>query len=160
MTSISVLSSALTGYLTKLVKLPTILFSMLFMSFLNAFIMFLWEPYLNLSSIQMIHTMSVTFGFLNSIGKTQLTAFIGICFPDNWSSWYSVYSSFESLGLLLGMLASLFALGGLKYYIYLSLTVISLAFFAILQAKRTFRSSESFKNQEKIRVIGNIFDFY
>lgn len=160
MAATSVINSALCGYLTKFIKVQNILFIMFFMSFANAVLMFLWEPVLNFSRLCLINEMCLIFGLINSINKSQLPAYVGICFPDNWSSWYSVYSSFESLGWILGMLLSYYDIFRLKYYFYLGLTTVGFTCFAILHSKRTFKSSETFKNEEKIRVIGYIFEVY
>ena len=148
------ISSFLCGYMTKLLRIQTILFFMLALAFSNLMLMLFGgvEP----KQRYLIYLMAVFFGITNSIGKSQLSGLLGIRFPNNMSSSYSVFSAFESMGFMFGAIVSLFAQTRLKVYICLGLVIASFFGYLIFEIRSHMakkRSDEKRKELDNQKAI-------
>ena len=105
---------------------------MLMVALSNAIFMISWTP--NVDESYVLFVMALAFAFTDCLATSQVRAAFGIFFPDNPSA-YSAALMFETIGLVLGSIISIYFCTRIKVYGYIFLIFLSLLSYVILEVK-------------------------
>ncbi|CAF0779572.1 unnamed protein product [Brachionus calyciflorus] len=130
--------SLLSSKYVKHIGLQTTMVLMLMMSLINQVFMISWTPNPN-SGSYVIFLMSVSFAFTDCLATSQVRAVFGIYFPDNTSA-YSAAIIFETIGLVLGSVLSIYFCTYIKLYVFMGITIASIFSFIYLEINQSKKS--------------------
>ena len=125
------LFSLLSGNLVKHIGLQTTMVLMLMVSLANQIFMISWTPN-PVSGSYVIFLMSASFAFTDCLATSQVRAVFGIYFPANASA-YSAAIIFETIGLVLGSVISIYFCTYIKLYVFLGITIASIISYIYLE---------------------------
>ncbi len=91
------------------------------------------------SGSYVIFLMILALSFSNSLSTAQVRAVFGIYFPNNPSS-YSAAMLFETIGLVVGSILSVFFCTHIKAYAYFGIAVISIFSYITLEIKTKIKT--------------------
>ena len=150
------ITSFVIGNLVEYIGIQTSIVFMLLMAFSHAIFMISWTASFNQGYV--IFLMAVTFGFTNSLANTQVRSIFGAIFPNDPAA-YSGAILFETIGLILGSILSVFFQTRIKIYVYIGIIFISLVSYIFLEIRRNKRELDLCANKDKkISQDKNSFD--
>lgn len=127
------LFSLISSKIIKHIGMQTIMVMMLMGALINSVFMISWTPDKQASYV--IFIMAVAFAFTNSLATAQVRAVFGIFFPDN-SAAYSAANIFETIGLVLGSVLSIYFCTDIKIYGYVFLSITGIVSYVYLEMKK------------------------
>lgn len=130
------INSFLISRLTKYTGVQTMLVIMLLAALCQAIFMISWTA--RLSEAYVIFIMAANFGITQSLANTQIRAVFGLFFPDDPTA-YSGAILFETMGLILGSVLSIFLQTRIKVYVYIGIIFTSLFSYMWLEARNSRR---------------------
>jgi uncharacterized protein YacL len=112
----------------------------------NAIFMLSWTP--NVDESYVIFIMAIAFAFIDCLATAQVRAAFGIFFPTNPSA-YSAALMFETIGLIIGSVISIYFCTRVKVYVYIFLIFLSLFTYVSLEVKTNYKrvkTNDDFKS--------------
>ena len=112
---------------------------MLMTALSNAIFMLSWTP--NSEESYVLFIMAIAFAFTDCLATCQVRAAFGIFFPNDPSA-YSAALMFETIGLVIGSILSIFFCTRIKIYVYIFIIFLSILSYVILEVKTNQKKSE------------------
>jgi hypothetical protein len=120
---------------------------MLMTALANAIFMLSWTP--NIDESYVLFIMVIAFAFTDCLATAQVRAAFGIFFPNNPTA-YSAALMFETIGLVIGSVLSIYFCTRIKVYVYIFLIFLSLITYVSLEVKTNFKR---LKTEYQLKVI-------
>ena len=105
---------------------------MLLAALCQAIFMISWTP--TFSQSYVIFIMAANFGLTQSLANTQIRAAFGVFFPNDPTA-YSGAILFETMGLIIGSVLSIFVQTRIKIYVYIAVIFTSVFSYLWLEAR-------------------------
>ena len=120
----------------------------------NAIFMLSWTPSVDESYV--LYIMAIAFAFTDCLSTCQVRAAFGIFFPDNPSA-YSAAILFETIGLVIGSVLSIYFCTRIKVYVYIFIIILSILTYVTLEVKTNYAlaKNKTEKYQPESAKIGN-----
>lgn len=138
--------SFLISRLTKYTGVQTMLIIMLLAALCQAIFMISWTP--TVSQSYVIFIMAANFGLTQSLANTQIRAAFGVFFPNDPTA-YSGAILFETMGLIIGSILSIFVQTRIKIYVYIVVIFTSVISYLWLEARNGSKKLEAEKSSEE-----------
>ena len=106
----------------------------------NAIFMLSWTP--NVDESYSLYIMAIAFAFTDCLSTAQVRAAFGIFFPNNPSA-YSAAILFETVGLVIGSVLSIYFCTRIKVYVYIFIILLSIVTYVTLEVKTNYVMVES-----------------
>lgn len=132
--------SFIVGNVVKYVGLQTTMVMMLLVAIAHSIFMISWTPHVDQAYV--IFLMAATLGFTNSLATAQVRAIFGLFFPKDPSA-YSAAMIFETFGLILGSILSIYFQTRIKIYIYMIICVAGILTYNALEVRRKHFSKQN-----------------
>lgn len=129
--------SYLVGKLAKHIGLQTTIVMMLLVGLSNCIFMLSWTPRYDQGYV--VFLMAATFGFTNSLATAQVRAIFGVFFPKDPTA-YSGAILFETMGLILGSVLSIFFQARIKIYVYIAVIFLGVVSYVWLEVRHRHRA--------------------
>lgn len=124
--------SLVLGIATQYIGLQSIMILMLMTALGHCVFMLSWTA--TNTVIYVLFLMSATFAFTDCLATSQVRAAYGIYYPDK-NAAYSALFIFETFGLIIGSILSIYVCINVKIYVFMFITALSLVTFLILDMK-------------------------
>lgn len=111
---------------------------MLMAALSNSIFIISWTPKLEESYTMFL--VITAFAFTNCLATAQVRGVFGIYFPDNPSA-YSAAIIFETIGLVMGSILSIYVCTRFKIYVYMFIIVLSLISYNYLEVRKNILKS-------------------
>lgn len=135
----SSLVSFIIGKLAKHIGLQTIIVMMLLVALSHSIFMLSWTPRYDQGYVVVL--MAATFGFTNSLATAQIRGLYGVFFPNDPTA-YSAEILFETSGLIIGSLMSIFFQARVKIYLYIGIIVSGVISYVCLEMRHRNRTAK------------------
>ena len=135
---VSSIFSLIFGFALKYIGLQTTMVMMLMTAIAHAIFIISWTASYE-SGGYVIFLMILALSFSNSLSTAQVRAVFGIYFPNNPSS-YSAAMLFETIGLVIGSILSVFFCTKIKAYAYLGIAAIGILSYITLEIKTKLKT--------------------
>jgi hypothetical protein len=99
----------------------------------NSIFIISWTP--KIEESYTMYLVIATFAFTNCLATSQVRGVFGIYFPDNPSA-YSAAIIFETIGLVLGSILSIYFCTRIKIYVYMAIIVLGLVSYNYLEVRK------------------------
>ncbi|RMZ96116.1 UNC93 [Brachionus plicatilis] len=134
------LFSLISGRLVKYIGLQTTIVLMLMKSLILQVFMLSWTPNPD-SGIYIIFLMALSLAFTDCLATSQVRAIFGIFFPSNPSA-YSAAIIFETIGLVLGSVLSVYFCTQIKIFVFIAITISGIFSYIYLEIRHNFKAKD------------------
>ncbi|RMZ98195.1 UNC93, partial [Brachionus plicatilis] len=145
--------SLISSKIIKHVGMQTIMVMMFMGALINSMFMISWTPDKDASYV--IFLMAVAFAFTNSLATAQARAVFGIFFPANTAA-YSAANIFETMGLVLGSVLSIYFCADVKIYGYIIISVVGVFSYVWLEVRNKSQFVEDEKKNGLTKVVSEM----